>query len=141
HSALRRMPELGVAPDSGPFAFPVVRDWLSFTAERAYVHSMALVIGVAGRGSEGTLAPWVRPLRREPRLWGHLHAAAFSYQLLPGGEVELRPAVTSLFEQQTLQGILHLLADQREVVGLGESQLVRGGCWFSPISDVIESRS
>jgi hypothetical protein len=141
HSALQRLPDLGVAVDNTPFAFPQVRDWLSFTAERAFVHSMAMIVGVAGRDSEGTAAPWVRPLKKEPRLWGHLHAAAFSYQPLPRGEVELRAAVTSLFEQQTLQGILHLLADQREGVGLGESQLVRGGCWFSPIGDVIENRS
>jgi hypothetical protein len=69
-------------------------------------------------------------------LQGHCHAAAFSYRPLPRGEIELRPTVASLFEQQTLQGILHLLADHRDNVGLGESEFVRGACWFGPIGTV-----
>jgi len=119
-----------------PFAFPGVRDWLSFTVERAHMHSTALVVGVAVRGEPGPLAPLVRPLGKEPSLQGHCHAAAFSYRPLPRGEIELRPTVASLFERQTLQGILHLLADYREAVGLGESEFVRGACWFGSIGKV-----
>jgi hypothetical protein len=138
--ALQRSASGAVA--GSPFEFPQVRDWLSFTAERAYVHSMALVVGVAGRGGErGSLAPLVRPLRKEPAPWVHLHAATFSYQPLPRGEIDMRSAVTTLFEQQTLQGILHLLADHRDRIGLGESQFVRGVCWFAPMGDVAEDKS
>jgi hypothetical protein len=120
----------------GPFAFPQVRDWLTFTAERAFTHSLALVVGVAVRGDPGPLASLVRPLGKEPALQGHCHAAAFTYRPLPRGDFELRPFVTTLFEQQTLQGILHLLADNRPAVGLGESEFIRGACWFGPIGEV-----
>lgn len=139
-AALRRSPARG-PEEGGPFQFPQVRDWLSFTAERAYTHATTVIVGVAGRGDPGPLASLVRPLGVEPGLWGHCHAAAFSYRPLPRGEFELRPTLAALFEQQTLQGILHLLADQRPTIGLGESELVRGACWFGPIAEVLEDRS
>jgi hypothetical protein len=131
-AALRRSPAAG-AGIGNPFAFPQVRDWLTFTAERAYMRSTALVVGVAVRDEPGLLAPLLRPLGKGQKLLGHCHAAAFSYRPLPRGPLELRPALAALFEQQTLQGILHLLADQREAVGLGESEFVRGACWFGPL--------
>jgi anti-anti-sigma factor len=137
-AALRRSPALEPAADA-PFAFPQVRDWLSFTAERAHMHCMALVIGVAARGQPGPLAPLVRPLGQEPGLLGHFHAAAFSYRPLPRGEIDLRSTVAGLFEHQTLQGLLHLLADNRPAIGLGESEFVRGACWFGPIGDVTNT--
>lgn len=137
-TTLRRF-ALSEAASSSAFTFPHIRNWLSFTAERSYVHSMALVVGVALRGEPGALNALVRPIG--DKLWGHCHAAAFSYQPLSRGAIELRPAVTALFEQQTLQGILHLLADQRPGVGLGESQFVRGACWFNPIGEIVETRS
>jgi anti-anti-sigma factor len=137
-AALRRSPVAGSVAGS-PFTFPQVRDWLSFTAERAHDRSTALVVGVAVRGEAGPLAPLLRPLDREGALQGHFHAAAFSYRPLPRGELELRPTVTALFEQQSLQGLLHLLADHREAVGLGESEFVRGGGWFSPLGAITEA--
>lgn len=139
-AALRRSPAGSpTASDGGAetaeslFAFPRVRDWLSFTAERGYMRSMALVVGVALRGQPGALTPLVRPLGKSSALQGHCHAAAFSYRPLPRGELDLRSTVATLFEQQTLHGILHLLADHRPLVGLGESEFVRGACWFCPL--------
>jgi len=43
-AALRRSPVLG-ASESAPFVHPRIREWLSFTAERAYSRSLALVSG------------------------------------------------------------------------------------------------
>jgi anti-anti-sigma factor len=131
----------GAAVAAGPdlFAFPQVRDWLSFTAERAYPHSVALVTGVAAKGDGGPLAQFVRPLGGKD-LVGHCHAAAFSYRPLSRGEIDLHDSVASLFENLTFQGILHLLADTRPIAGLGESEFLRGACWFSPIGDVLENR-
>ena len=142
-AALRRSPAAGAVGGS-PFAFPQVRDWLTFTAERAYMRATALVVGVAVRGDAAGSDPLealLRPLGKEEALRGHFHAAAFSYRPLPRGELELRSTVTALFEQQSLQGLLHLLADHREAVGLGESEFVRGGAWFAPLGDVVENRS
>jgi anti-anti-sigma factor len=139
-AALKRSPALGRS-NGEPFAYPQVRDWLTFTPERAYPRSLVLVVGVAVRGEPGPLAPFVRPLGADPALTGHCHAAAFSYRPLPRGEIDLRTTVSSLFGEQTLQGILHLLADHRPAVGLGESEFVRGACWFGPIGDIAHDRS
>ena len=37
------------------------------------------------------------------------------------------------FEHQTLQGVLHLLYDDRGISGAGESEFVRGACWVGPL--------
>jgi hypothetical protein len=130
-AALRRSP--CVPTSVKPLAFPEVRSWLSFTAEPAYRNSSALVVGVAGRGDAGRLSPLVRPLIGGG-CWGHFHAAAFSYRPLPKGSIDCQATVTGLFEHQTLEGILHLLGDDRTIVGAGQSEFIRGACWFGPIN-------
>jgi hypothetical protein len=134
-ASLRRSPALD-ASATAPFAHPEVRQWLSFTAERAYPHSLALVVGVAARASREALAPLVRPLGKEAWPAGHFHAAAFSYRPLKKDEVDLKATVATLFETETLQGVLHLLSDDREIAGAGQSEFVRGACWIGPISEV-----
>jgi hypothetical protein len=129
-AALRRAPVAAAA--EAPFAFPGVRDWLSFTAERAFSHALALVVGVVGRSPPAVLAPFVRPL--SAGLLGHCHAAAFSYHPLPKGAIDLQPTVAGLFEMQTLQGVLHLLNDTRPISGGGESSFVRGACWIGALT-------
>jgi hypothetical protein len=130
-AALRRSPAAVTGAD--PLGFPEVRNWLTFTAERAYAHSTALIVGVVGSGHPGGLAPVVRPLGPGAGLWGHLHAAAFSFRPLERGALDVRATVASLFEGQTLLGILHLLYDDRGISGAGESEFVRGACWVGPI--------
>jgi len=134
-AALRRSPALEGPPDD-PFAHPHVRDWLSFTGEHVGRGTTTLIVGVAARGDGGPLAPLLRPLGAGPTPVGHFHAAAFSYRTLPKGEIDLQTTVAALFEQQSLQTILHLLGDYREAAGMGESEFVRGACWVGPITDV-----
>ena len=136
-AALRRPPTVEAAKDA-PFEFPQVREWLSFTAEPAYTRSLALVVGVATRGDAGALAPMLRPLSSAAQLRGHFHAAAFSYRPLQKGDIELNKTVKSLFETQTLQGLLHLLSDDRAIAGAGQSQFVRGACWMGPLAETVE---
>jgi len=50
----------------------------------------------------------------------------------------LRASIKALFEGQVLEGILHLLSDDRALSGGGQSELVRGACWLSPISKIKE---
>lgn len=134
-AALRRSPALEGPPDD-PFAHPHVRDWLSFTGEHVGRGTTTLIVGVAARSDGGALAPLLRPLGAESTPVGHFHAAAFSYRTLPKGEIDLQTTVTTLFEQQSLQSILHLLGDYREATGMGESEFVRGACWVGPITEV-----
>jgi anti-anti-sigma factor len=136
-AALRRPPTTE-APKNAPFEFPQIRDWLSFTAERAYSHSLALVAGVAARGEAGVLAPMLRPMSQDALPLGHFHAAAFSYRPLQKGEIELKKTVKLLFETQALQGLLHLLSDDRAIAGAGQSEFVRGACWVAPLAATSE---
>lgn len=130
-AALRR--PLTAARPGGLFAFPQVRDWLAFTAERAFPRSVVLVVGVVARGDGGELAPILRPWGEATGLSAHLHAAAFSYRPLPKNPADLGTAVRSLFTRHTLQGILHLLVDDRPLVGVGQSEFYRGSLWVGPL--------
>jgi hypothetical protein len=138
-AALRRSPALEPTA-SAPFGYPQVREWLSFTPERAYPRSLALVIGVVTRTALPELAAWLRPLGKQPWPAGHLHGAAFSYRPLQKGSIDLTPTVSTLFEGETLQGVLHLLADDRDIVGVGESEFVRGACWIAPLGEIVSER-
>jgi anti-anti-sigma factor len=138
-AALRRSP--AAAPVEGaPFTYPQIREWLSFTPERAYPRSLAVVVGVAVRSDQPALRPLLRPLGNTAWPTGHFHAAAFSYRPLPKAQIELTPTVTTLFTVETLQGVLHLLNDDRATVGAGQSEFVRGACWAAPITDVVAER-
>jgi hypothetical protein len=48
----------------------------------------------------------------------------------------LKATIKSVFEAETLQGVLHLLADDRESVAAAQSEFIRGSCWISPIVEV-----
>lgn len=135
-AALRRSPALEPAA-AAPFGYPEIREWLSFTPERAFPRSLALVVGVAARVDQPPLPPLLRPLSAQPWPAGHFHAAAFSYRPLPKGVIDVQPTVSTLFEAETLQGILHLLADRRAISGAGESEFVRGACWIAPITEIV----
>jgi hypothetical protein len=57
------------------------------------------------------------------------------------GELDLKQTVAALFENQHLQGLLHLLGDYREPAGLGESEFVRGACWIGSLVSTTTERS
>jgi len=115
------------------FAFPEVRDWLSFTAEPALANTTSLIVGVAAGAARGASLRLLRPLVRSGELQGHFHAAAFPYRPLRKGRVELAATVQSLFEGQQVLGLLHLLNDWRPANGAGESRFLRGACWCAPV--------
>ena len=118
------------------FAFPEIRSWLSFSPEHSYPRSLALIAGVVSTRPAPLLMPFVRPLRKESPLHGHLHAAAFGYRPLQKGKIDLAASVRGLFEAGGPQGLLHLLADDRQISGGGESELLRGACWIGPVRGV-----
>lgn len=128
-ATLRRSP----AAESGAeerFAFPAVRDWLSFTPERSFRESTALLVGLVAR--PGTpFEPLLRPLGGEG-LRAHVHAAVFPYRPVRQGAIELAATVRELFDGQGLQAILHLLADPRGAGGAGDSEFLRGALWCAP---------
>ena len=110
------------------FAFPAIRSRLTFTTDRAFARSLTLAVGFVARSAQ----PQLRPLGTSPELFGHFHAAAFSFGPLKRGRIELEQTVANLFETESLLGVLHLLNDTREVAGIGQSEFIRGACWTGP---------
>ena len=133
-AALRRSPALEASPQPA-FEHPQIRHWLSFTAERAFARSVAFVVGVATSNQGSRLNPLVRPLAKNCDLAGHFHAASFSYHPLKKGETNLKEAARRLFEVENLEGVLHLLNDERES-GAGQSEFFRGACWIGSIAKI-----
>ena len=138
--SLRRSPAVEGDGESGvsPFAFPGVREWLSYSAERTHERSLALVAGIAARNHSSSAAEelfsMLRPLGSETWPQGHFHAAAFSYRPLQKGPLDLKMTVATLFEAQALQSVMHLINDTREISGAGESEFARGACWVGPVA-------
>ena len=135
-AALRRSPAAAAGGNGAPFKYPEVRSWLSFSTERLYSRSLALVSGVAANSECAPLSPLLRPLGAEALPLGHFHAAAFSYRPLQKGNIDLKNTVTTLFETETLQGVLHLLTDARLAAGPQQSDFVRGACWIAAAADI-----
>ena len=115
------------------FAFPAVRTRLTFTAERAFKGSLALIAGVMRRSPAPLPSGQLRPLDRESGLIGHFHAAAFPFKPFKKGRLSLVETVHALFEEQSVQGVLHLLNDDRPLTGVGQSEFTRGACWMGPV--------
>ena len=134
-AALRRAPAMAET-GTDPFCHPEIRDWMTFTTEPAYARGVALVAGVISRDGCEAIGPIVRPLGDDPWPVGHFHGAAFSYRPLRKGRVDLVDTVRALFEEEMLNGILDLINDTRPIVGVGQSQFVRGTCWMAPVSNM-----
>ena len=131
---LRRSPAHGPAPLR--FDVPAVRQWLSFAPEPTYTRTTTLIAGVVTRSPDGPLAASLRRLGSSGRLFGHFHAAVFSYHPLPQRTVELGALVRGLFADRQLRDVLHLVSDGRGDAGVGESALVRGVGWVGPITQL-----
>ncbi|MBC8116053.1 MAG: anti-sigma factor antagonist, partial [Candidatus Saccharimonas sp.] len=139
-ATLQRSPTSVNDAASSKLSHPEIRRWLSFTPERAFPHTLALVVGVASRGEPSgrakSLAPLLRPLAPRSELHGHFHAAVFSYRPFKKRKLDLNETVAALLENEELQAVLHLLHDDRAITGGGESEFVRGACWVGPIANV-----
>ncbi|MHB8771363.1 MAG: STAS domain-containing protein [Syntrophales bacterium] len=117
------------------FAYPGVREWLTFTAELTYPRTLVLAAGIAASDTDSRLAPHLRPLGGGTGLAGHIHAAALSFRALPGGLLDLPKTAADLLETQHLLGVLHLLNDDRPISGIGESRFRRGTVWAGPLEN------
>lgn len=112
----------------------VAARWLCFSREPIHARRTALVAGVAARGiPPGPLAEFVRPLDAAGTLHGHLHAAIFPLHPLRRGPLDFADTIDTLAASAPL-AVVHLVADPQPVLGSGESEFVRGGCWFAPLA-------
>jgi len=116
-----------------PWNFPAVRDWLSFTSEPTNERNVALIVGFADRKPRRESAAFLHRIGHGTNAQGHFHAVVFPYRPLPKGNLDLQETITSLLATQSAQTVMHLLADDREFEGVGQTEFMRGACWVGPL--------
>lgn len=111
----------------------VAARWLSFSREPVHARHTAVIVGVVAREHHvGPLAGFVRPLGHVGPA-GHAHAAVFPQRPIRRGVVDLAATIADLAASEP-QAVMHLLGDPQPVLGSGQSELVRGCCWFAPLT-------
>ncbi len=122
----------GLATDTRMDTFPEIREWITFTGEPVFQGHQCIVCGVVSNCllPEASL---LKPLPSHPGLYGHFHAAVFPYQPLPNGKIDLTTTIGSFFNGPPPLTVLHLIDDQRPILGTGESTFIRGACWCAPV--------
>jgi anti-sigma B factor antagonist len=126
---LRASPENGAGAS---FAFPQIRNEITFTP--SIEHCTAVITGICSCAPPSELQSFLRPLTADGRELGHLHSAVFSYRPIQRGYIQMVETVRNIFQSQTLRTVMHLFNDWRPLNGAGETELVRGACWFAPIA-------
>jgi anti-anti-sigma factor len=130
-ATLRQSPVL--ANGQPPCEFPAVRDWLSFTTEPTSERNLAIIVGFAQQEPSRDLAAFLHRIGEGTGARGHFHAAVFPYRPLAKGNINLQNTIASLLGSESAQTVMHLLADDREFEGVGQTELVRGACWVGPL--------
>jgi len=116
-------------PRSGIAA--IAAGWLSFSREPVHGKRTALVVGVAAKQPDEKLATFLRSLGANGPA-GHAHAAVFTHRPLKRGAADLTATVRDLSTSGPL-AVVHILGDPQPVLGSGQSEFVRGACWFAPL--------
>jgi len=106
--------------------------WLCFSREPVHAGRTAVVVGIATRGAAGPWEDAVAPLG-PAGVQGHLHALVFPHRSLGRAGRELSAILTDLAAAEPI-ALVHLMADERPVLGDGRSGFVRGACWFAPLA-------
>jgi len=132
---LIRSPAL-LNPEEGIFSFPEIQDCISFTSEKSFNGALIACFGIASRlGENSSLRRYMRNYGNENTL-AHIHSSVFSYQPLMKGKLDLKEVIYSLYEKQSLISVVHLLRDDRQIIGVGDTELVRGALWIAPLETV-----
>lgn len=136
-ATLRQSPTASFAGGSR-FEHPAIRDWLAWTPQREHGESLVMGVGVVTSVSRlannSPLKPFLRPLANESDLWGHFHAAIFPFRPFKKRLLDWGQFIPGLFESGTLQGVMHLVNDDRPIIGAGDSEFIRGACWVGPLA-------
>jgi anti-anti-sigma factor len=112
--------------------FTELREWLSFSGERAYTGEQALIFGVATSQNQHKNHNLLVKLSSKPTISAHVHAIIFPYQPLQNGKLDLKRQMDKFFNGPPPKGLMHLIEDNRPTMGLGESSFTRGAMWCAP---------
>lgn len=135
-AAMTRSP--GLLQQERHIDHPEILDWLSFCGERVFARHQALIAGVTARTNKPQASPLLPPLPSRPDLCGHAHACVLPYQPLQNGRIDMKSTTQKFLGGPPPLALLHLTDDNRPAVGIGQTTLVRGACWCSPITNPEE---
>lgn len=138
-TALIRSP-LSNKVNTSPFTFPEIRENVNLTTEKAFPRMLALAVGIITRQPSPELVPFVRPLRPGSVWQGHIHCAVFPYRPLKKKNLDLADTISTLYVNGQVQGLLHLIYDDRKNIGAGESEFIQGNCWVGGITRIVQER-
>ena len=129
-AALAKSPAQKTAAEN-IFVFPDVQDWLTFTGEPVHKGTTALLAGVVSKEQNGITEKALKPLGEN--LFGMFKAGVFSYEPLSRDQIDLPAIIQDVFERHKLIDLLHLINDQRALLGVGQSSFLRGTVWCGSI--------
>ncbi len=133
-TALCRSPGLMKAGEE-PGRYPDVLDWLSFCGERMHHERTGITVMFARKNGDKLVVSDLTPMPSDPHIFVHAHTLVFPYRPLPEGQIDLKKTVRGLFDGAEPIDILHLIEDNRPLVGIGQSAFLRGACWCSALRD------
>lgn len=116
-----------------PFVFPDIRSKMKLTTEPAYIKSTGITFAIVSTNPDEKLKPFLRPLSSGSDVYMHAHTAIFSYTPLQKENTDYEKTISYLFEESEILDVMHLLNDNREINGIGESMFKSGICWTSEI--------
>lgn len=121
------------------FSYPEVKQRVNFSTEPVHQRMLTLSTGVFTTRTPDALRPFVRPLSSDSKAQGHFHSLVFPYLPLKKTHLQLDDLLEQLFAESELIDLLHLLNDQRDINGCGESRFVQGFCWITPIESIVNT--
>lgn len=123
-----------------PDSFPEIRNWIHFCGERVHAGKSVLAVAFVARAEKaGRLQPYMGAMPSIPGILIHAHAAPFTFRPLPDGPVKAEDQIPALLEARDPLDLLHLLEDDRPLIGLGGSRFIRGACWCAPLYEDREA--
>lgn len=114
---------------------PEIKKWISFSTEPVFGRNLALVVGVVARDPRPPLSRMLRQTDGTG-MYSHSHAVACGYRAMRKGTLDLKETIADIFQDPALLGLLHLVNDDRVLIGQGQSLFRQGVAWFAPIEGV-----
>jgi len=118
---------------SNPFSFPEVRNNIKFTTEPVHIRALTIAFGIVSSNPNTNIKPFLRPTDSSVQIMSHVHAAVFPPTPLRKEKIDYKSTIESLFNDTEIIDVIHLLKDNRDINGLGESSFRSGYCWTTEI--------
>lgn len=123
----------GLLDQDQTIAHPEILDWLSFCGERSHAGKQVLIFGLASRHEKRKECSLLPMIPSQPELSMHAHACVFPFQPLQNGQINMGETLMKFFGGPPPEAVMHLTDDFRPAIGIGQSALLRGACWYSNI--------